>query len=261
MLPMNKNETKTFIVIGAGNMASYLLSHQPPAFTCLGIYSRTAAKAALLSQQFGVPHLNSLSDIAATPVDYIFLAVSDTAIPSLLHSVATTALFISFSGMVDEQQLAVASNKSIASLWPLYSINNAIKRPTTTIPFVINREDKKHVKALHQLALFYTTQVIELSYEQRKAAHLAAVVLNNFVNHLYAVTQAFCEEHQIDPLILNPLVQQTAAQYETLNAAHMQTGPAIRGDQDSIQKHLEILQNSHLESIYTLLTESIKKSS
>ena len=58
MLPMNKNETKTFIVIGAGNMASYLLSHQPPAFTCIGIYSRTAAKAALLSHQFASrPHM------------------------------------------------------------------------------------------------------------------------------------------------------------------------------------------------------------
>ncbi len=256
---MNRKENKTFIVIGAGNMASYLLSHQPPVFTCMGIYSKTAAKAALLSQQFGVPHLNSLSDIAATPLDYIFLAVSDTAIPSLLHSIATTALFISFSGMLDEHQLAIASNKAIATLWPLYSINTTVKH-STPIPFIINNETTQHSAELRFLASQYSTTIIELSYEQRKAAHLAAVVLNNFVNHLYAVTQAFCEEHQIDPLILNPLVQQTAAQYAALNAQNTQTGPAIRGDQDSIQKHLEILQNSHLESIYTLLTESIKKS-
>jgi predicted short-subunit dehydrogenase-like oxidoreductase (DUF2520 family) len=111
------------------------------------------------------------------------------------------------------------------------------------------------------LARYYTTSVMELSYEQRKAAHLVAVVLNNFVNHLYALTQELCATQGIDPLIFNPLVQQTADQYATLQAALLQTGPAKRGDQESIEKHLAILQNTHLESIYTLLTDSIKKSS
>jgi predicted short-subunit dehydrogenase-like oxidoreductase (DUF2520 family) len=111
------------------------------------------------------------------------------------------------------------------------------------------------------LVRYYTTSVIELSYEQRKAAHLAAVVLNNFVNHLYALTQELCATQGIDPLIFNPLVQQTADQYASLQAALFQTGPAKRGDQESIEKHLAILQNTHLESIYTLLTDSIKKSS
>jgi len=55
------------------------------------------------------------------------------------------------------------------------------------------------------------------------------------------------------------LVQQTADQYASLQAALLQTGPAKRGDQESIEKHLAILQNTHLESIYTLLTDSIKK--
>jgi len=239
---MKQLENKTYILIGAGNMAKYLLVNANAALTCMGIYSRSPEKVAILSQ------------------DYIFLAVSDTAIPTLLNSIDSSALCVSFSGMIDEQHLAKETEKSMATLWPIYSITNKLNSKTN-LPFVINKEDEINKSAMRTLANYYTTSVIELNYEQRKAAHLAAVVLNNFVNHLYALTQELCATQGIDPLIFNPLVQQTADQYATLQAALLQTGPAKRGDQESIEKHLAILQNTHLESIYTLLTDSIKKSS
>ena len=257
---MKQLENKTYILIGAGNMAKYLLANANAALTCLGIYSRSPEKAALLSQTYGITLIPTLSEINTIKVDYIFLAVSDTAIPSLLNSIDSSALCVSFSGMIDEQHLAQETGKSMATLWPIYSITNKLNSKTN-LPFVLNKEDVKNKSAMSALARYYTTSVIELSYEQRKAAHLAAVVLNNFVNHLYALTQELCATQGIDPLIFNPLVQQTADQYATLQAALLQTGPAKRGDQESIEKHLAILQNTHLESIYTLLTDSIKKSS
>ena len=256
---MNRKENKTYLLIGSGNMARYLLAHQSASLSCKGIYSSNSENAVLLSHQYGIAPLSSLEAIANMAVDYIFLAVKDSAIASVFERINSSALFISFSGMLDEQQLAIASNKAIATLWPLYSINTAVKH-TTPIPFIINNETTQHSSELRFLASQYSTTIIELSYEQRKAAHLAAVVLNNFVNHLYALTQSFCEEKQLDARLFIPLVAQTAAQYTALNAHNTQTGPAIRGDQDTIQKHLEILVNSPLEGIYSLLTESIKKS-
>ncbi len=257
---MKQLENKTYILIGAGNMAKYLLANANAALTCLGIYSRSPEKAALLSQTYGITHISTLIEINTITVDYIFLAVSDTAIPTLLNSIDSSALCVSFSGMIDEQHLAKETEKSMATLWPIYSITNKLNSKTN-LPFVINKEDVKNKSAMSALARYYTTSVMELSYEQRKAAHLVAVVLNNFVNHLYALTQELCATQGIDPLIFNPLVQQTADQYASLQAALLQTGPAKRGDQESIEKHLAILQNTHLESIYTLLTDSIKKSS
>ena len=257
---MKQLENKTYILIGAGNMAKYLLVNANAALTCMGIYSRSLEKAALLSNAYGITHIPTLSEINTITVDYIFLAVSDTAIPTLLNSIDSSALCVSFSGMIDEQHLAKETEKSMATLWPIYSITNKLNSKTN-LPFVINKEDEINKSAMRTLANYYTTSVIELNYEQRKAAHLAAVVLNNFVNHLYALTQELCATQGIDPLIFNPLVQQTADQYATLQAALLQTGPAKRGDQESIEKHLAILQNTHLESIYTLLTDSIKKSS
>jgi predicted short-subunit dehydrogenase-like oxidoreductase (DUF2520 family) len=257
---MKQLENKTYILIGVGNMANYLLANANAALTCMGIYSRSPEKTALLSQTYGITHIPSLSEINTITVDYIFLAVSDTAIPTLLNSIDSSALCVSFSGMIDEQHLAKETEKSMATLWPIYSITNKLNTKNN-LPFVINKEDVKNKSAMSALARYYTTSVIELSYEQRKAAHLAAVVLNNFVNHLYALTQELCANQGIDPLIFNPLVQQTADQYASLQAALLQTGPAKRGDQESIEKHLAILQNTHLESIYTLLTDSIKKSS
>ena len=38
-----------------------------------------------------------------------------------------------------------------------------------------------------------------------------------------------------------------------------QTGPALRGDETTIKKHLELLDENMHKSIYELLTKAIKK--
>ena len=43
---MKQLENKTYILIGAGNMAKYLLANANDALTCMGIYSRRPEKAA-----------------------------------------------------------------------------------------------------------------------------------------------------------------------------------------------------------------------
>jgi glutamyl-tRNA reductase len=44
---MKQLENKTYILIGAGNMANYLLANANAALTCMGIYSRSPEKTVL----------------------------------------------------------------------------------------------------------------------------------------------------------------------------------------------------------------------
>ena len=63
---------------------------------------------------------------------------------------------------------------------------------------------------------------------------------------------------QIDFKILQPLIDETTARLQTGQPKDYQTGPARRGDQKTIEKHLSITEPP-LTELYTLLTKTIKK--
>jgi hypothetical protein len=88
--------------------------------------------------------------------------------------------------------------------------------------------------------------------------HLAAVFCNNFVNHIYVLTEDYCKKETIDFKLLLPLIKETAERLEDISPSQSQTGPAIRNDRPTIEKHLALLQNHpQLQKIYSIFTESI----
>jgi hypothetical protein len=88
--------------------------------------------------------------------------------------------------------------------------------------------------------------------------HLAAVFCNNFVNHLYTLTEQYCHREGIEFRLLLPLIKETAVRLEEVSPSQSQTGPAVRNDRVTIDKHLKMLENHpQLQKMYTLLTDSI----
>ena len=59
--------------------------------------------------------------------------------------------------------------------------------------------------------------------------------------------------------LLQPLIQETAKKVQTINPSQAQTGPAKRGDQKTIDKHLDLLGEGTASALYNVLTESIKE--
>jgi hypothetical protein len=88
--------------------------------------------------------------------------------------------------------------------------------------------------------------------------HVAGVVVNNFTNHLYAVAEDFCGKENIDFKLLFPLIQETAQRLNHFSAKDVQTGPALRNDVFTLDKHLRILSaHPKLKYLYLKLTNSI----
>ncbi|WP_394364030.1 DUF2520 domain-containing protein [Filimonas lacunae] len=77
---------------------------------------------------------------------------------------------------------------------------------------------------------------------QRIKLHVAAVLVNNFTNYLYAQAEVFCKQERIDFKVLLPLIEETSGRLHHYSAADVQTGPAARRDMVTIEKHLQILQ-------------------
>jgi predicted short-subunit dehydrogenase-like oxidoreductase (DUF2520 family) len=87
---------------------------------------------------------------------------------------------------------------------------------------------------------------------------VAAVFVNNFVNELYHISEDILTQQQLDFSLLAPLIKETANKIEYLTPALAQTGPAKRGDKNTILKHQKLLSKQQQE-VYQLFTSSIQK--
>jgi predicted short-subunit dehydrogenase-like oxidoreductase (DUF2520 family) len=113
---------------------------------------------------------------------------------------------------------------------------------------------------IKELAQTVSNQVYEVNSHQRRVLHLAAVFACNFPNYLYHIAQQLLSDHQLDFDMLKPLITETADKVQQRLPADVQTGPAVRKDTITMDKHLEMLQNEPLMAqIYSLLSQGIIK--
>ena len=126
------------------------------------------------------------------------------------------------------------------------------------IPIIIDASDEGTLQQLESLAASISDTVVQVEENERLKLHLAAVFCNNFVNHLYLLMEQYCKEEDLDFKLLIPLIKETANRLETDLPSQVQTGPAIRGDIETISKHLTLLEkHPELKKIYQLFSQSI----
>jgi hypothetical protein len=88
--------------------------------------------------------------------------------------------------------------------------------------------------------------------------HVAAVFVSNFTNHLYMLAADYCNKEGLDFEMLHPLIVETASRLRNHPPAEMQTGPAIRKDITTLDKHLrELSAYPKLKNIYLKMSDSI----
>ncbi|HBY69539.1 MAG TPA: DUF2520 domain-containing protein, partial [Flavobacteriaceae bacterium] len=127
------------------------------------------------------------------------------------------------------------------------------------IPICIEAEEQTDLKLLKKLGESISKNVTEVSSEDRKTLHLAAVFVNNFVNHMYHISEDILKESNLDFKLLKPLIAETANKIKGLSPEQAQTGPAKRNDLKTIENHLHLLKDSPYKEVYKQMTEAIKK--
>jgi hypothetical protein len=64
----------------------------------------------------------------------------------------------------------------------------------------------------------------------------------------------------LDFNLLRPLILESAAKVQQLSPTDAQTGPARRGDEPTIARHLELIENDPgLKALYELMSKQIIK--
>jgi predicted short-subunit dehydrogenase-like oxidoreductase (DUF2520 family) len=147
-----------------------------------------------------------------------------------------------------------------AVFYPLQTFTRNRKISFQNLPVFIESSDIESSGILEALASDIGAKVYYADTEHRRVLHLAAVFVANFTNHMLTCGNTVAGRAGFSFDILGPLVRETIAKASDIGPENSQTGPAVRNDMNTINKHLDLLSFSpELKSLYSELTNSIIK--
>lgn len=245
---------KSIVIFGAGNVATHLFHAFSKArdFRVIQVYNH---------RQEGLENFNSFCKTTTNinevePADVYLIAVKDDVIPAIANSIRyKNALTLHTSGGVSLDVLNDFPNSGV--FYPVQTFSQYKPLDFNLIPVCIEVKVEEDISFMEKLAGNISNRIFKINSEQRKSLHLAAVFVNNFVNHLYAEGEEICNKNNIPFEILHPLIEETAAKAIIMRPEDAQTGPAKRNDQAVINSHLSLLDPEQ-QKIYKLLTQSIR---
>lgn len=247
------------VIIGSGNVATVLGGKIVMAgHRIIQVISRQPEHAARLAGELNSTWSAGLS-MVNPDADIYLAAVQDQALYQLAGELKLPGkLVLHTAGAVSKQVLLPVSRNS-GVLYPLQSLRKEI-RPFPEIPLLIDANDPGDIHVISSFARTISAQVQAADDDTRLKLHLGAVIVNNFSNHLYTLTEDFCKHEKLDFELLLPIIRETAGRLSMrYRPGEVQTGPAIRGDGLTIERHLAFLDKYlNLSELYRLFTNQIK---
>lgn len=249
-------------IVGSGNMAHFLChTLSARGVGIAGIYTRNMNTGENLSTKFQAPLLTALAEIPDEPDSILFLCVPDQAIAVLASQLPLRRkqLLVHTSGSTSLEPLSLRA-AAFGCVWPLASINKINPVAESDIPVCIEACDATTSIELMEVAKCISNSVRVLDSTQRRLLHLSAVLTQNFANHLFALATELCADTGVDITLLQPMMRAWIEQLREQSAFTLQTGPARRNDQNTLDAHRALLtQNPDLLKVYDTLTASIRK--
>ena len=222
------------------------------------MFGRESKAASELAYELGTESTNYWNVVNKT-ADLYILAVSDIAVEEVFNELQLRDKTIVHTAASVPLDVLKGKSEHYGVLYPLQSLKKELHH-LPDIPIIIDASDKQTLDMLDVLAHTISNHVYRANDELRIKLHLAAVMVNNFTNHLFAMGDEFCKKENIEFEKLYPLIDETIRRVKAHPPQTVQTGPAIREDIYTLGKHLQILSaHPDLKYLYLKLSESILK--
>lgn len=257
---MRTPEIEKVTVVGSGNVATHLAkAFFESGLTISGIYSRTLSNAETLAKKVDSRALTTIDELDGN-YDLLVLAVPDIAIADVARSLPPQQpLTVHVSGSTAMDALEPHC-EHYGVLYPLQTFTKDEPLEYGEIPFCIEASSDLNVALLQQIARKVTTDVRIVDSRQRLVIHLSAVYASNFTNFMNVIANDILHRQGISRDILFPLIRETTQKILKNDPITVQTGPAVRGDHGTLQKHVEALSmDIENQKIYRILSEEIQK--
>lgn len=245
------------VIVGSGNVATVLgRKIKKAGHEIIQVLNRTMSHAKALGEELGCAYTDNKYEIYMD-ADLYLLAVSDIVLYDMekLTPIGTKLTVHTAGSVPMDVSEKVTLNYGI--LYPLQTLRKEMD-DVADVPLLVNGNTPENTAIIEQFARTLSNTVSITNDEERLKLHVAAVIVSNFTNHLYALAEDFCKKENADFRMLMPLIQETARRVITHSPAKVQTGPAIRNDIFTLDKHLRLLTNyPKLKYVYLKLTDSI----
>lgn len=246
------------VIIGTGNISYHLCKAiiETKNLKLIEVFGRKKNPPKDLFNN--ISYCNNIKKIQKA--DLYILCVSDNAISKISDelNINKNSIVVHTSGSTNMKLLSKHKNHGI--IYPLQTFSKNKKIPFTNIPIIIEANSKLILNKIRIICSLISNKVIECNNDQRTLIHISAVFANNFSNYMNLIAEEILKSNNINSDILYPLINETANKLNYLSPKNAQTGPAIRNDQITIQKHLNLLKKTKYFEIYDNLTKEIIKS-
>jgi len=242
----------TFVIVGCGKVGTILAKQMiASGYPLIGLASKSLLSAQKAANE---TRTNRFSDTPweITPsADVVFITTPDGAIEETTRIIAENngfkpgAVVLHCSGALSSLVLAPARmcNASIGSMHPLQSFAAAATgiNPFQGIIAAVEGEENA-IHTARQIAVDLGCIGLTIKTEAKTLYHAAAVVASNYLVTLQDLAFKLLRisgipETEAYP-VLGPLIRGTLSNIEKVGTVNALTGPIVRGDAETVKKHV-----------------------
>lgn len=259
-------------IIGAGRLGSALAKTLRNAeYEIAEIVSRGnrryLARSRSLARSVGARAATSKS--ASLGADIVWFCVPDSQIPVAAQQLAERnwkrKIALHSSGVLSSDALSVLREMGahVASVHPLMTFVTGQMPDLTGVSFVIDG-DQRAVSVANELVRNLGGNPLRIRSRDKAAYHAFATMICPLLVSLLATSEELAGLAGISAADARrrmlPIIRQTIANYENLGQAKSFTGPIVRGDVETIRRHLGAIGGiREVADVYTALAKAALK--
>lgn len=245
------------VIVGSGNVAESLAQAVAEAegLELVQIFARNeerGRKVAELAQ-------TEWSGSSLAKADLYLISVSDNAVEAVAKSlpIPEGAVVAHTAGCCTLDALAPHEHRAVFYPFQTFSVGRKVdfKRGYIFVEGATNHALQVAEKVAHTL----TENVLPADTARRAVIHLSGVFACNFANAMYANASEILAKEGLPFDIVAPVIEETAKKVvESKNPALSQTGPARRGDSQTLERHRKMLADeAQKRELYDKISEDI----
>ena len=245
------------VIIGSGNVATVLGKKIIGAgHHIIQIIGRNEESVKELAYQFNCDFSYKLNEINQLGDIYI-IAVADKAVGVIAENLKLNKQLVVHTAASVSARVLAGCSSNYGVLYPLQTLHKELLT-LPSIPVMVDGNSDETTNQLIEFATQFADSVAIANDKERLKIHLAAVFANNFTNHLFSIADSLINVNSFSFSQLLPLIKETIVRIESNSPVKMQTGPAIRNDEETIARHRKILHSSPaVLNVYDAITASI----
>ena len=246
------------IIVGSGNVAeAFARALKATSNEVVQVYARNRERGEAVAAIAGCEWCCDPTTLKVA--DIYLLCVSDRAIKEVAASLpfSANAIVAHTAGCGTLEMLPEGVHRAIVYPFQTFSAGRAVDFSKIFL-FIEAQDEATHSKAT-EFAMTLTENVRPANAALREKIHLTGVLTSNFVNNMYATATEVLADAGLDFDVVAPLIAETAAKaLESKNPSQVQTGPAVRGDIGTLERHRRLIgDNTTLRKMYDIISENI----